>query len=87
MRRAAAEGTSYGAPTKREVLLAEAIRQRVPSCQKVRLVNSGTEATMSAVRLARGATGRDRSDLKAGVQLACSSVRECTLNKRLSNPG
>jgi glutamate-1-semialdehyde 2,1-aminomutase len=60
VRRAAAEGTSYGAPTEREVLLAEAIRNRVPSCQKVRLVNSGTEATMSAVRLARGATGRDR---------------------------
>jgi glutamate-1-semialdehyde 2,1-aminomutase len=60
VRRAAAEGTSYGAPTEREVLLAEAIRNSVPSCEKVRLVNSGTEATMSAVRLARGATGRDR---------------------------
>jgi glutamate-1-semialdehyde 2,1-aminomutase len=60
VRKAAGEGTSYGAPTEREVLLAEAIRARVPSCQKVRLVNSGTEAAMSAVRLARGATGRDR---------------------------
>jgi glutamate-1-semialdehyde 2,1-aminomutase len=60
VREAAAEGTSYGAPTEREVLLAEAIRARVPSCHKVRLVNSGTEAAMSAVRLARGATGRDR---------------------------
>jgi glutamate-1-semialdehyde 2,1-aminomutase len=60
VRRAAAEGMSYGAPTEREVLLAEAIRNSVPSCEKVRLVNSGTEATMSAVRLARGATGRDR---------------------------
>jgi glutamate-1-semialdehyde 2,1-aminomutase len=60
VRKAAGEGTSYGAPTEREVLLAEAIRGRVPSCQKVRLVNSGTEAAMSAVRLARGATGRDR---------------------------
>src|SRR6478609_5697905 len=60
VQRAAADGTSYGAPTEREVLLAEAIRERVPSCQKVRLVSSGTEATMSAVRLARGATGRDR---------------------------
>ncbi|MBI2710456.1 MAG: glutamate-1-semialdehyde 2,1-aminomutase [Actinobacteria bacterium] len=57
--RAAAEGTSFGAPTEREVLLAEAIAERVPSCEKVRLVSSGTEATMSAVRLARGATGRD----------------------------
>ena len=60
VRKAAGEGTSYGAPTEREILLAEGIRARVPSCQKVRLVSSGTEATMSAVRLARGATGRDR---------------------------
>lgn len=57
---AAARGTSYGAPTEREVLLAEEITRRVPGCEKVRLVNSGTEATMSAVRTARGATGRDR---------------------------
>jgi glutamate-1-semialdehyde 2,1-aminomutase len=60
VQKAAGDGTSYGAPTEREVLLAEAIRSRVPSCEKVRLVNSGTEAAMSAVRLARGATGRDR---------------------------
>ncbi|MBV8385228.1 MAG: glutamate-1-semialdehyde 2,1-aminomutase, partial [Acidimicrobiia bacterium] len=58
--KAAGDGTSYGAPTEREVQLAEAIRSRVPSCEKVRLVNSGMEAAMSAVRLARGATGRDR---------------------------
>ncbi|QYG95703.1 glutamate-1-semialdehyde 2,1-aminomutase [Iamia sp. SCSIO 61187] len=57
---AAAGGTSYGAPTEREVLLAEEIRTRVPACERVRLVSSGTEATMSALRLARGATGRDR---------------------------
>jgi glutamate-1-semialdehyde 2,1-aminomutase len=58
---AAAEGgTSYGAPTEREVLLAEAICERVPSCELVRLVSSGTEATMTAIRLARGHTGRDR---------------------------
>jgi glutamate-1-semialdehyde 2,1-aminomutase len=60
VQRAAAEGTSFGAPTEREVLLAEAIRDRVPSCQRVRLVSSGTEATMSAVRVARGFSGRDR---------------------------
>ena len=60
VRTAAADGTSYGAPTEREVLLAEAIRARVPSCEKVRLVNSGTEAAMSAARLARGFTERDR---------------------------
>jgi len=60
VQRAAADGTSYGAPTEREVLLAEAIRDRVPSCQRVRLVSSGTEATMTAVRVARGFTGRNR---------------------------
>ena len=58
--RAAAEGTSFGAPTEREVLLAEAISSRVPSCERVRLVSSGTEAAMSAVRVARGFTGRQR---------------------------
>jgi glutamate-1-semialdehyde 2,1-aminomutase len=52
-------GTSFGAPTEREIDLAEAIRQAVPSVEMVRLVNSGTEATMSAIRLARGFTGRD----------------------------
>jgi glutamate-1-semialdehyde 2,1-aminomutase len=57
---AAANGTSYGAPTPGELLLAEAIVARVPSCERVRLMNSGTEATSTAVRLARGFTGRDR---------------------------
>jgi glutamate-1-semialdehyde 2,1-aminomutase len=57
---AAARGTSYGAPTAAEVRLAEAITSRVPSCEQVRLVSSGTEATMSAIRLARGFTGRDK---------------------------
>jgi glutamate-1-semialdehyde 2,1-aminomutase len=52
-------GTSFGAPTEREILLAEAIIRAVPSIEMVRLVNSGTEATMSAIRLARGFTGRD----------------------------
>ena len=52
-------GTSFGAPTEREVELAEQIREAVPSIELVRLVNSGTEATMSAIRLARGFTGRD----------------------------
>ena len=52
-------GTSFGAPTAGEVELAEAIVDMVPSIEMVRLVNSGTEATMSAVRLARAATGRD----------------------------
>ncbi len=57
---AAVDGTSYGAPTPREMKLAEAIRERVPSCERVRFMNSGTEATSTAVRLARGYTGRDR---------------------------
>src|SRR5579863_3569160 len=56
---ALAIGTSFGAPTEAEVLLAEAIRDAVPSVEMVRLVNSGTEATMSAIRVARGFTGRD----------------------------
>jgi glutamate-1-semialdehyde 2,1-aminomutase len=60
IRAAAGDGTSYGAPTPREMKLAEAIRERVPSCERVRLMSSGTEATMTAIRLARGATGRDR---------------------------
>src|SRR5215470_11796576 len=53
-------GTSFGAPTVAEIELAEAIRDAVPSMEMVRLVNSGTEATMSAIRVARGFTGRDR---------------------------
>ncbi len=57
---AAAAGTSYGAPTPREMRLAETIAAAVPSCEQVRFMNSGTEATSTAVRLARGATGRDR---------------------------
>ena len=57
---AAGDGTTFGAPTAGEVLLAEAICERVAGCEQVRFVSSGTEAAMSAVRLARGFTGRDR---------------------------
>ncbi len=53
-------GTSYGAPTELEIELAKAIAAAVPSCELVRLVNSGTEATMSALRLARACTGRHK---------------------------
>ncbi len=60
VQRAAADGTSFGAPTAHEVELAEAICDRVPSVEKVRLVSSGTEAAMTAVRVARGATGRTK---------------------------
>ncbi|MFE6234787.1 glutamate-1-semialdehyde 2,1-aminomutase [Cellulosimicrobium sp. NPDC057862] len=56
---AAARGLSFGAPTLGEVELAEEIRRRVPAAERVRLVSTGTEATMTAVRLARGVTGRD----------------------------
>ncbi len=52
-------GTSFGAPTEGEILLAERICERVPSAEMVRLTSSGTEATMTALRLARGITGRD----------------------------
>ncbi len=57
---AAADGTTFGAPTEREVVLAEELVDAVPSVEKVRLVSSGTEAAMSALRLARGVTGRNR---------------------------
>jgi glutamate-1-semialdehyde 2,1-aminomutase len=57
---AAADGTTFGTPTEREVDLAEEIVDALPSVEKVRLVSSGTEAAMSAIRLARGATHRDR---------------------------
>lgn len=56
----ARNGTSFGAPTERETVLAQMVIEAVPSIEKVRMVNSGTEATMSAIRVARGATGRDR---------------------------
>ena len=58
--RAIRRGTSYGAPTEAEVRLAERVTRLVPSVEMVRFVNSGTEATMSAARLARAATGRKR---------------------------
>lgn len=57
---AAARGLSFGAPTEGEIQMAEEICRLVPSIEQVRLVSSGTEATMSALRLARGATGRDK---------------------------
>ena len=58
--RAASEGLSFGAPSPREHVLAETIREAVPSMRRLRFVNSGTEATMSAIRAARGFTGRSR---------------------------
>ncbi len=60
IKKAAENGTSYGAPTKLETELAEMVIQAYPSMEKVRMVNSGTEATMSAIRAARAFTGRDK---------------------------
>src|SRR5262249_3583072 len=60
IREAAARGTSYGAPTELEIELASEIISAFPSIERVRLTSSGTEAAMSAIRLARGFTGRDR---------------------------
>ncbi len=60
VRKAAAEGFSFGAPTEREIILAEMVIKAVPSIERIRMVNSGTEATMSAIRVARGVTGRDK---------------------------
>lgn len=60
LKAAAEKGTSYGAPTALETELAELVIRAYPSIEKVRMVNSGTEATMSAIRVARGFTGRDK---------------------------
>lgn len=59
VQRACTEGLSFGAPTRKEVVLADMIHEAMPTMEKVRLVSSGTEAVMSAVRVARGYTGRD----------------------------
>ena len=60
LKKAAEKGTSYGAPTALEIELAELVLKIFPSMDKIRMVNSGTEATMSAIRVARGFTGRDK---------------------------
>lgn len=60
VRQAAADGLSFGAPTEIEIRMAQRVRELVPSMELVRMVSSGTEATMSALRLARGFTGRDK---------------------------
>ncbi|MBI3015968.1 MAG: aminotransferase class III-fold pyridoxal phosphate-dependent enzyme, partial [Candidatus Tectomicrobia bacterium] len=66
IKEAAGRGTSYGAPTELEVLLAQKIVQEVPSVEMVRLVSSGTEAVMSAIRVARAYTGKDKILKMAG---------------------
>ncbi len=60
LKKAIADGTSFGAPTELEITLAKMVKKAVPSIEMVRMVSSGTEATMSAIRVARGYTGRDK---------------------------
>jgi glutamate-1-semialdehyde 2,1-aminomutase len=60
IQQAATKGASFGAPTEKEIVLAEMVCEAYPNIEKVRMVSSGTEATMSAIRLARGFTGRDK---------------------------
>ena len=60
LKKAIADGTSFGAPTELEITLAKMVKKAVPSIELVRMVSSGTEATMSAIRAARGFTGRDK---------------------------
>src|SRR6185436_15758901 len=64
---AAAAGTSFGAPTEAEVELAAEVAERIPSAEMVRMTSSGTEASMSALRVARAATGRDKVVKFAGA--------------------
>jgi glutamate-1-semialdehyde 2,1-aminomutase len=74
VQRAAERGSSYGAPTEGEILLAERIADAMPSIERLRLVSSGTEAAMSAVRLARGATNRPKIVKFAGCYHGHSDV-------------
>ena len=78
----AGRGTSFGAPSELETELAKRVCARVPACEKVRFVSSGTEATMSAVRLARGATGRDRVVKVDGVAVSTWEEMRKLINKR-----
>ena len=71
LQEAAERGTSYGAPTLVESDLAKLVRQVYPSIEKLRMVNSGTEATMSAIRAARGYTGREKGSLLGGGRGPC----------------
>ena len=84
---AAARGTSFGAPTESEVLLAERITKAVPGCEMVRLVSSGTEAAMTAVRIARGVTGRDRVVKFAGCYHGHSDALLATAGSGVASLG
>lgn len=87
VQRAAADGTTFGAPTEREVRLAEEIASRVPGVEMVRLVSSGTEALMSAVRLARGATGRDTIVMFSGCYHGHSDALLAAGGSGMANQG
>jgi glutamate-1-semialdehyde 2,1-aminomutase len=87
VRAAALEGTTFGAPTEREVVLAEELAARVPGLEMLRLVSSGTEAAMSAVRLARGATGRDRIVKFAGCYHGHSDAMLAAGGSGVANQG
>ncbi len=84
---AATQGTTFGAPTYREVLLAEAIAARVPGIEMVRMCSSGTEAAMSAIRLARGITGRDKVIKFAGCYHGASDSLLAAGGSGVANQG
>ncbi|MEJ2058688.1 MAG: aminotransferase class III-fold pyridoxal phosphate-dependent enzyme [Desulfofustis sp.] len=99
VQRTASDGTSFGAPTPAEITLADMVVEAVPSIDKVRFVNSGTEATMSAVRLARGYTGKnivvkfdgcyhghaDSFLVKAGSGVAVITILICSKERLRTN--
>lgn len=74
LQEAAERGTSYGAPTVVESDLAKLVRKVYPSIEKLRMVNSGTEATMSAIRAARGYTGREKSSNSSAATTATATA-------------
>jgi glutamate-1-semialdehyde 2,1-aminomutase len=79
------DGTSFGIPTELEVLLGEAVRERMPHVEMMRFVSSGTEATMSAVRLARAVTGRIHfwcAPAPGSRRSGCRTRRECRMRWR-----
>lgn len=87
IREAAAQGTTFGAPTFREVLLAETMSERVPGLEMVRMTSSGTEAAMSAIRLARGITGRDKVIKFAGCYHGASDSLLAAGGSGIANQG
>ena len=84
---AATQGTTFGAPTYREILLAEAICQRVPGLEMIRMTSSGTEAAMSAIRLARGITGRAKVLKFAGCYHGASDSLLAAGGSGIANQG